>query len=575
LALSLWAGIAGLGGSVWASVSLCQEGRIVLAETIDPGLSDSEKRLVCGDQNPAAADTDRLKFDNAWRDLPPAQAEFNLRTFLQERGYFHPHFLVKEGRMWVNAGSPTRVTALELVGAPDEVYPERRRKLIDQPMTPALLSATEKWVEKRVRSLGYPCPKLKTEGDPETGLVRVTVETGPLQDLNEVLERDLPGIRKGILRRYDAFEMGRPYNEDLLVVSENRITAQGLFQNIRFLGTCGPKDAAVKQSIVAGPPRVLALGIGFDTELLVRVKAVWKNTRLGGNASSVNLSAFASAKDQLVDFSVDWYHLPEPSRRFLRPLFQLNHENQEFFQTLTARGQFSFGTTYDSQVLGFKALVGPAYDRVHTIQGIGPVNSDFLSLEGQLQARSHAFEYFLTNPRTGWDTAITVDLNSRDIVSSVSAQRLSWNGRLLWNFRQFDPPLWVFGARFGLKTVVTGDGFDAIPPNFRQYLGGSTDLRGFGLLELPGPTGALSSAFVCLEARLVATFPIGLEPFLFLDLGALGARPFSLDAPLYRSPGLGLRWASPVGVIRGTVARGTAPGYPDHWQFYLSFGEEF
>jgi translocation and assembly module TamA len=454
------------------------------------------------------------------------------------------------------------------------VRAERRRKLIGQTLTPSILSATEKWVEKRVRALGYPCPKFKTDGDPETGIIRVHVETGPLQNLHEIVEHDLPGIRPGTLRRYDAFEMERPYNEDLLVVSENRITVQGLFQNMRYLGSCGPDGAIVREDIVAGPPRILVAGIGFDTEGLVRVKAAWKNTRLGGNASSFNISAFASSKDQLLDFSLDWYHLPHPSRRSLRPLLQLSHANQIHYETLQTRAQFAFSTSYDSQVLGLKALAGPTYDHVHTLAGIGPQTSGFLSLEGQLALRSHEFEYYLTNPRTGWETGLTADFNSSHVASSASAQRLSWNARALWNFREYDPPLFVFGARVGARTLVTGDP-GGIPPNFRQYLGGSTDLRGFGLQELPGPVGGLSSGYVSLEARLVATLPLNIEPFLFYDLGAVGANPFELDEPIYHSPGMGLRWASPIGVIRTTIAHGYGSGVPSHWQFYLSFGEEF
>src|SRR5262249_36020201 len=154
----------------------------------------------------------------------------------------------------------------------------------------------------------------------------------------------------------------------------------------------------------------------------------------------------------------------------------------------------------------------------------------------------------------GWDSTVSASFNSKDAGSSVTAQRLSWSGHALWNLRDYDPPLWVFGARFGARTVVTGEGRDALPPNIRQYLGGSADLRGFGRQELPSEIGAMTSAFVSFEARLVETLPASLEPFFFVDLGKAGSRPFELDEPLYVSPGIGVRWASPIGVVRGTGA---------------------
>src|SRR5277367_5859731 len=96
IALALWAGFAGphlcADTGTGAEQRLCHDHPIVLAVPIAPGLSDSEKRLVCGDSDPQAANTDHVKFDNAWKTLPPAQAQYNMKNFLQERGYYHPAF---------------------------------------------------------------------------------------------------------------------------------------------------------------------------------------------------------------------------------------------------------------------------------------------------------------------------------------------------------------------------------------------------------------------------------------------------------------------------------------------------
>ena len=54
----------------------------------------------------------------------------------------------------------------------------------------------------------------------------------------------------------------------------------------------------------------------------------------------------------------------------------------------------------------------------------------------------------------------------------------------------------------------------------------------------------------------------------------------TVDSPLYTAPGLGLRWASPVGTLRATLARGFASRQLaedpiPNLQFFLSFGREF
>jgi outer membrane translocation and assembly module TamA len=77
------------------------------------------------------------------------------------------------------------------------------------------------------------------------------------------------------------------------------------------------------------------------------------------------------------------------------------------------------------------------------------------------------------------------------------------------------------------------------------------------------------------ELRFTDLPLFGLQPFVFFDLGETGATPASFDSPLLYSPGLGLRYKSPFGVFRTTLARGFPLDTPGGWNFYFSFGEEF
>jgi outer membrane translocation and assembly module TamA len=98
---------------------------------------------------------------------------------------------------------------------------------------------------------------------------------------------------------------------------------------------------------------------------------------------------------------------------------------------------------------------------------------------------------------------------------------------------------------------------------------------------LPDETGALSAAFLSFEVRLAELLPGGFQPFAFLDGGIFGSKALRFSGPVYYSPGAGLRWESPVGMIRGTLGHGFKAGgnqagtKEGHWQFYVSFGEEF
>ena len=196
---------------------------------------------------------------------------------------------------------------------------------------------------------------------------------------------------------------------------------------------------------------------------------------------------------------------------------------------------------------------------------------------------THHFEFYRSDPRAGFRTSLAAAFSGAHAFSDVAAQRFRWSGEALWNIRNYDPPLFVIAVRGAAATTVTGETLEpstGIPPLFRQYLGGSDNLRGFGRLELPGPLGGLSSAFASLELRFAAGLALGIQPIVFTDLGAFGVRPMEIESTLYWSPGFGVRWTSPVGVLRASLAHGyVTEGGVDpaltHLQFDLSLGEEF
>ena len=546
-----------------------------LSHKIEPDLSDVEKRLVCGDAAPGQIENE------GWKTIPPPQAQFNLTNFLQDRGYLHPTFFpnTEKTQTFVELGDVIRVTHIELDKTVVGLTIERKRKTIGEPLTPALLGDLEKWVAQRLQALGYACPKVTTEANPSTGEIIVHLEPGAAQNLVVIDEEPVKSLPTGLFRRYDAFQLGQLYDGDLLNVTESRITSENLVQNTHFSPTCRPDGVHVKQEVVAGPPRILTAGVGINTEELLIGKLSWRNSRLGHMASWLDFTLLASAKEQSLTSTFTWFFLPYVTRLSLRPLIEVKHSNEDAFETESARAQIAPSTTWDNQKLSATFLLGPTLDFFRTLRGLGLDTSEFLSLEGRANLKTHDFEYYRQSPRSGFDATLITGFTDAHIYSQASAQRLRLQGQGLWNLNDYDPPLLVFGLRGALATVATsetpGPG-NALPPNYLEYLGGSTDLRGYGRKELPtNGFGALTSAFLDLEIRLGDQLPYGVQPFTFLDLGMIGSTPFKLDGAPYWAPGAGIRLVSPIGVFRTTIAHGYSANGPGHFQFYLSFGEEF
>ena len=468
-------------------------GFVVVGE-VTPGLSDTENRLVCGDPK-----------SEAWRVIPKNQAKYMFSTFMQDRGLYRVHYVEEKERVTAEVGEPAYATSLTSEGGPPDLELTRQRQIVGQRLTPSLLDTAEQWTKKRLGSIGYPCPKVTSHADQDTGEIHLVIDPGPKLNLMAVREVSTPGITPGVLRRYDAFRLGTTFNADDLVTTSNRIVSQGLFDSSFFVASCTAEGAIANQEIVSSPPHLLSIGVGVNTEEILVGRARWTVTRLGQNASDVSVQLYSSFRSQQISSYYDAYVFDPGSRQAIRPYVSIDHEDWNAYETGTFSTQLAHETTWDGESTGFKVITGPALDVIRTYRaylGVAPTNSHFLSMMSSLTLLTHEFEFYsnANSPRSGYSATANVAFADQGAFSTTSVQRfdLRWQG--LWNYRHYDPPLFIFGLRAGYDTTVTGErpsftnpGGIVIPPTYLHFLGGSQDLRGFGVQELPlQPLGTTS-----------------------------------------------------------------------------------
>jgi translocation and assembly module TamA len=141
----------------------------------------------------------------------------------------------------------------------------------------------------------------------------------------------------------------------------------------------------------------------------------------------------------------------------------------------------------------------------------------------------------------------------------------------------------------GCATVPGGSGADgtradALVRLAVPFFPDDSDLRGARRLGVPGdPVGLLTTLYDGVELRLGDVLPYRLQPLVFVDAAMGGRSSLKLDPNVYWSPGFGVRWGSPVGSVRATLARGLVwrrdPAaevlLTPQWRFFLSLGREF
>jgi translocation and assembly module TamA len=549
---------------------------VVLEFDFDMTFTATEQRLVCG--SPGV---------QSWENIPLRQAQFHMMNFLAARGYHDPEFRVVENILYVKPGLPTLIKSLRPVPDIPELEVEDFWLPRGRPLNPDELNAIEQWASAKLGRKGYPCASVETRGDPKTGDVEILVDKGPLWTIKDVESNPIPGVRGGMLDRYRAFDIGDRYDSMLLDISAERLKASEVAVNANYRPNCKGEPGVVEQRTLAGKPRLVSFGIGFDSENLFLIRAGWRNSRWSETASLLDVSATASYHQQKFLTTFDWYYLPVPSHHYLKTYARVQREFEKRYEARSIKA--SMAPAFAGDVWGIRGdiYLGPSLLFENTIRGEGPENARLLTVDVGIAGQSHPYEYFnyLAAPQSGYEFSLFASTSDKGVASNLSATTYTFDFTRLWNLLSLEPEIWIFGIRGSFATTRAGrdTNYDDLPPSFKYALGGSEDLRGFGRKALPTEgSGALTKAYLGSELRLNNSLPYQLQPFVFADWGRLGQKSFDLDPTLFWSPGLGVRWGSPIGVLRFMLGHGFVSGegqeqYKDleALQFYASIGEQF
>lgn len=541
--------------------------------------SNSEIRLLCGD--PKVKD---------WRVIPHSQTLFHLRTFLQSRGFYAitPSNL-QDSVLRVSLGEPTLISSITLIDIPAGLRIWAADAFTGDRLTPDALSEIEQRVKHRLGQVGFACLELDTKGDAVTGKVTIRLTSGKPQNLVSIEEQPIPQLAPGTLRRFDAFVVGEIYNVDNMRLTGYRIVANGIVRNFFFESVCTDAGVVAKQNILEGHPREVSVGVGLNTDRGLMARASWTQTRLDSRGSSLTAAASASFKDERFhseQISIDshWYFLNDPSRFHLRSLVKLKRLSDNRIDYLTGEVGISPATTWDTVSHGGFASLGPLVKREHKFRGEGRSRTYYLGLKGELNFLTHDFELRRSDPHSGFEWLNSMLVSRHGMLADYSANILQSRFTYLLPFGSLRRSELVFGVRTELSATILPDdegGLDSVPPSLRHYLGGSSNLRGFNFQEVPGDQGALTSYFLGTELRAIGWLPFGLEILAFNDVGTASQRSLDFSDSWFTSPGAGLRWPSPAGVLRLSMAHGFVLGSNfqgdtrSHWQFHLTLGEEF
>jgi translocation and assembly module TamA len=536
-------------------------------------LNGNEKVLVCGIETGP----------NAWQEIPVTQKEMHLRSILQNSGYLNPTFKREPNRLVVSRGSQSIIKSFQISGADQILDPEKKRKVIDETLTPGKLNEIEHWANQKVRAEGYPCPRLDLQAHGWNGEVLLDAEVGNKQNYGTYSTIGLNGLNEDILKRYQPFNPDETYDIRKTQIMSERLLGDGLFQSAFFETSCSTTPFHLELKTMIGSPKILRFGFGASTEELPFADLTFRNARLDNQASSFTVNLHGSPIKQSLDVDSEFYWLPGWHRTYVAPRTQLSREIESAYQTDTSRTGIDVGIKWDKWDTRFLGRAGPSLNTVETTRGTGPTMT-YSTIDGSLTMNSHEYESSMANQEKGWTASFFLRTQKKGIGSNIDLSRYEFNTKFLWNIGGFSPPFLVLGTRLQGISVQTADesALDEIPIEDRVFAGGDQNLRGFARKSINNfGLGYLNFIYSGFELRLIEELPYHIQPFLLWDLAKVGTRGSRFDPALFVSEGIGARWRSPFGTFRGSYARGRIFEPPANvgsdvkWVFFLSFGQEF
>ncbi len=195
-------------------------------------------------------------------------------------------------------------------------------------------------------------------------------------------------------------------------------------------------------------------------------------------------------------------------------------------------------------------------------------NSSLFFFEGALsRARSdqptfarRGYSYTLTVRGTPFDTLTDTRFGSADL-------EVKW-------LRAFGPDTrLILRGEVGAMAV---DDFDLLPPELRFFSGGDRSIRGFGYEEI----GSRNAAGDVIGGDRLAEGTVELERYFRRGFGAAvfvdaGDSFLGEDFQLHVGAGVGVRWKSPVGVLRLDLAYPVKSVDSSGWQIHFNIGPDF
>jgi outer membrane protein assembly complex protein YaeT len=522
----------------------------------------------------------------------------------------------------IEEGAPLIVERVAFQGF-DDLPPQHRSTLENRlplrtgrPLDRSLLQASRESALDELRDHGFPYASVRMQDDPGSAptnrVITLIADPGPLSTFGPVEIVGNTSVGEDVIRRQLTFRPGRPFRQSALQESQRKLYGAELFEfaNVEPIRTEEkPPEIPTRVTVTEGKHQRVNFGLGYGSEEKARAQIDWRNVNFLGGARTAGVLARYSSLDRGVRLS-----FKEPY--FFAPRYELNltgqswHSAEPAFTLDTTGGRatvtrqfrrgggpvlgsrpattlgFTYANEFESYTISDEALADPTFRDDLIALGLDPRTGtgrgtrSAITLDGGRNTTNN-----LLDAKHGYMASVHLEQAGKWLGGTYDYYELTTEGRY---FRSIGN---IVAAVQGRLASIDAFGVqDTGVPFFKRYfLGGATNLRGWGRFEVSPLSGEGlpigGASLINFSAELRAPVWGNLGAVLFLDGGNVWTNPwdFNLNDIRY-DVGPGLRYQTPIGPIRADLGYqlNPIPGLvingelqQRRFRFHFSIGQAF
>jgi translocation and assembly module TamA len=292
-------------------------------------------------------------------------------------------------------------------------------------------------------------------------------------------------------------------------------------------------------------------------------------TRLGYERRWLNnrghkLSTDIAYSTRLQEYGVQ-YRIPEPGIPNRNYTFAVGYRDEET-DTSTSRMARAGATEVTDRWKGFQRTLGLQYLNGDFEIASEQRSTSLLYAEGLLTRKKSNDLYF---PLSGYSLLYGVRLAAESLLSDTSLAQVRAEAK--WLRQVGDNGRVILRAAAGGMIV---DDFAALPPELRFFAGGDRSIRGFDYQQI----GDLDAKGEVIGGKYQAIASTEYEHYflpkwgaaVFVDAGDAFTQQFEVNV----GAGVGVRWKSPLGLVRLDIARPVVSDFDHSWRIHLVIGPD-